>query len=186
MLLGEVVDELLDENRLAHAGATEESGFAAADVGLEQVNGLDARLEDLGLGGQLVKGGRGMVDGIPILHLGHVLAIDGLAHDVPDAAEGVLAHGHLHRSARVHDLDAALQAVRGAHGHATNDIARKLALNLQHGLDVTDGGIGVHRQGVVDVGNAPLELDVHHRADDAHDAPDAGGLRLLDGDGLCH
>ena len=55
MLLGEVVDELLNKHRLANAGATEQTRLAATDVGLEQVNGLDAGLEDLGLRGELVE-----------------------------------------------------------------------------------------------------------------------------------
>ena len=50
MLLGDVVDELLDEHRLADAGAAEEADLAAADVRGEQVDDLDAGLEDLDLG----------------------------------------------------------------------------------------------------------------------------------------
>ena len=63
MLLGEVVDELLNQNGLADAGATEQTRLAATDVGLEQVDGLDAGLEDLGLGGELVKAGSRVVNG---------------------------------------------------------------------------------------------------------------------------
>src|SRR5262249_2983112 len=42
-----VPDELGQEHRLAHAGAAEEAGLAAAGVGAEQVHDLDAGLEDL-------------------------------------------------------------------------------------------------------------------------------------------
>ena len=45
MLLGDVVDEFGDENRLAHAGAAEQADFAAARIGLEQVDDLDAGLK---------------------------------------------------------------------------------------------------------------------------------------------
>lgn len=85
-----------DQNGLADAGAAEQTCLAAADVGLEQVDGLDAGLEDLGLGGELVETGRCMVDGVELLHLGHGLAVDGLAHDVPNAAERLGTNGHLH------------------------------------------------------------------------------------------
>ena len=47
VLLGDVVDELLDEHRLAHAGAAEEADLAALHVGREEVDDLDAGLEDL-------------------------------------------------------------------------------------------------------------------------------------------
>ena len=49
VLLGHVVDELHDEHGLAHAGAAEEADLAAAQVGGEQVDDLDAGLEDLDL-----------------------------------------------------------------------------------------------------------------------------------------
>jgi hypothetical protein len=110
VLLGEVVDELLNQNGLADAGAAEQACLAATDVGLEQVDGLDAGLEDLGLGGELVETGRGMVDGVELLHLGHGLAVDGLAHDVPNAAKRLGADRHLHGLTGIGGDEAALQA----------------------------------------------------------------------------
>ena len=62
VLLREVVDELLDEHGLADAGAAEEADLAAAQVGLEQVDDLDAGLEHLEAGGLLFERGRGAVD----------------------------------------------------------------------------------------------------------------------------
>jgi hypothetical protein len=47
---GEVVDELHDDDGLADTRAAEQAGLAALDVGLEQVDDLDAGLEDLRLG----------------------------------------------------------------------------------------------------------------------------------------
>ena len=48
VLRGDVVDQLLDQHRLAHAGAAEEADLAALHVRREQVDDLDAGLEDLG------------------------------------------------------------------------------------------------------------------------------------------
>ena len=47
VLLGEVVDQLLDDDGLADAGAAEEADLAAAQVRLEQVDDLDPGLEHL-------------------------------------------------------------------------------------------------------------------------------------------
>jgi hypothetical protein len=44
------MDQLLDQHRLADAGPAEEADLAALDVGRDQVDDLDARLEDLDLG----------------------------------------------------------------------------------------------------------------------------------------
>ena len=129
VLLGEVVDELLNQNGLADAGTAEQARLAATDVGLEQIDGLDAGLEDLGLGGELVETGRCMVDGVELLHLGHGLAVDGLAHNVPNSAERLGANGHLHGLTGIGGDEAALQAVGRGHGDRADDAARKLALD---------------------------------------------------------
>lgn len=50
MGLGNVVDELLDEDGLADSGSTEESNLSSTRVGGEEVDDLDAGLEDLGRG----------------------------------------------------------------------------------------------------------------------------------------
>src|SRR4029079_17867721 len=49
VLLRDVVDQLLDQHRLAEAGAAEEADLAAADEGRNQVDDLDPGLEDLRL-----------------------------------------------------------------------------------------------------------------------------------------
>jgi hypothetical protein len=63
--LGHVVDQLLDDHRLAHAGAAEDAGLAAAGERGDQVDHLDAGLEDLSLRALLGKGRRRAVDRVP-------------------------------------------------------------------------------------------------------------------------
>ena len=46
VFLGDIVDEFLDENRLADACAPEKTDFAALQIRLEQVYHLDAREEN--------------------------------------------------------------------------------------------------------------------------------------------
>ena len=52
--LREVVDELHDDDGLAHTRAAEQTRLAALDVGLQEVDDLDAGLEDLRLGLELL------------------------------------------------------------------------------------------------------------------------------------
>src|SRR4029078_3761994 len=75
-------DELLDDDRLAHPGAAEEAGLAAADERAEEVDDLDPGLEQLGLRGQLVELGRLVVDGAALRGLDRPQAVDGGAHEV--------------------------------------------------------------------------------------------------------
>ena len=60
--LGDAGDQLGEDDRLAQPGAAEEADLAAADERREQVDDLDARLEHLGLGRELVERGRVAVD----------------------------------------------------------------------------------------------------------------------------
>ncbi len=65
VLLGDVADQLLDDDRLADAGAAEDADLAALLERADQVDDLEAGLEDLDLGRLLVerrrlRGGSGM------------------------------------------------------------------------------------------------------------------------------
>ena len=60
--LGDVVDELHDEHGLADAGAAEQADLAALTVGGEQVDDLDAGLEDFDLRALVDEGRRRAVN----------------------------------------------------------------------------------------------------------------------------
>ena len=66
VLGGDPVDHLLDEHRLADAGAAEQADLAALHVRLEEVDDLDAGLEHLRLGLELVERRRVAVD-VPVV-----------------------------------------------------------------------------------------------------------------------
>ena len=180
VLLSEVVDEFLNQNGLADAGTAEQARLTTTNVGLKKVDGLDTGLEDLGLGGELVKAGRCVVNGVELLHLGHGLTVNRLAHNVPNATERLGANGHLHGLTGIGDDKAALQAVGRGHGDRADNAARKLALDLEDRAQVTDRGLGLDRERVVDRGHRAVKLDVDDRADDTNDATITGS-RLLGG-----
>ena len=171
VLLGDVVDELEDDDGLADAGAAEQADLAAAAVGGQQVDDLDAGLEHLDLDRLVDELGRGAVDGHELVGVDRAALVDRLADDVEDAAQHLLAHRHPDGAARVLDRHAAHQPVGGVHGHAAD---RALAQVLRHLDDqvvrpVVDRRVG-HGEGGVDLGQrGPLEGDVDHRADDLED-----------------
>ena len=94
MEAGDAGDQLLDDDRLAEAGAAEQAGLAAADERGEQVDDLDAGLEQLGLGREVVELRRLAVDRPALRGVDRPAAVDRLAEQVEDAAEGLLADGH--------------------------------------------------------------------------------------------
>ena len=62
VLLGDVPDQLLDDDRLADAGAAEDADLAALLERADEVDDLEAGLEDLDLGGLVLEGRRVAVD----------------------------------------------------------------------------------------------------------------------------
>ena len=83
----DVADKFLDQDGLADACAAEQADFAAARVGRQQVNDLDAGLQDLG-GRVLLRKCRWIaVDGPAIGRLDRPFLVDRLAQHVEHAAE---------------------------------------------------------------------------------------------------
>jgi hypothetical protein len=118
----DVVDQLLDEHRLAQTRAAEQADLAAAHERRGEVDHLHAGLEDLELRRQLLELRRIAVDRPPLDACGCVLLVDGVADDVPQPAERRLADGDADRRARVDDVDTAGQTVRRVHGHRANAV----------------------------------------------------------------
>src|SRR5581483_1516742 len=82
----DVADQLLDDDRLAHAGTAEGPHLASPEDWRDEVDDLDAGLEQPRLRLLIFEGWRMAMDGI--VHLGddRALLVDGLAQHVEDAA----------------------------------------------------------------------------------------------------
>ena len=101
VLLGEVVDQLLDDDGLADAGAAEQADLAAAQVGLEQVDHLDPGLEHLERRALVDERRRRAVDRVALLGLHRPELVHRLADHVQHAAERRRADRHRDRAAGV-------------------------------------------------------------------------------------
>ena len=156
MVLGHVIDEFHDDDGLAHAGAAEEADLAALEEGLDEVDDLDAGLEHLFVGGLLVEQRRGAMDGHALLLADGAEFVHGLADDVDDAAQRLLAHGHADGAAEVDDLHAADHAVGGFHGHGAHAALAEVLLDFEDDADGRGDGEAV-------AGDAQRLVDGRHR-----------------------
>ncbi len=95
MLHGDVVNQLHDDDGFADAGATEQADFAAAEVGLKEVDDLDAGLEHFEVGGLVFEGWSRAVNGVKHAGIDGAHLVDRLVEDIENAAEGF--HGLLAR-----------------------------------------------------------------------------------------
>ena len=190
VLQGDVVDQLLDEHRLADAGAAEEAGLAAAGVGLEQVDDLDAGFEQLDLRRLLVERRRLAVDRPALLVRHRAELVHRVADDVEHAAEGGAADRNRDRLAHVLRRHAADDAVGRLHRDTAHAVLAKVLRDLGGEVDRHAGRRSrvLELDGIQDLRQLPLGvLDVDHRPDDLDDLADRplGGWCLLR-DWLCH
>ena len=107
---------------------------------------------------------------------GDLAAVDGLAHNVPDAAQGGLADRHHHGPAGVVYGQASGKAVGRGHGDRADDAVLELGLDLEHRVGVAHGSVAVDAKGRVYARYLVVELDINHRSNDAHDSARARAL----------
>lgn len=102
--LGDVVDELLNEDSLSDSSSTEESNLSSTRVRSEEIDDLDTGLEDFG-SGRLVDELRGVgVDGAHGDTDDGSTLVDGLSNDVHDATKAGGSDGDEDGGASVDDL----------------------------------------------------------------------------------
>ena len=171
VLHGHVVNQFLNQHRLAHAGAAEQADLSALQVRLHQIHNLDAGLEHFQRRGLIFERRRGAMNGIALLGFYRAQVVHWLAEHVQHAAERRAAHRHGDRSARVDRLHAAHHAFGGLHGHGAHAAFAQVLLHLGDDVD----GLGDveafadDAHGVVDLRQVMLgKLHVHHRPDDLH------------------
>jgi hypothetical protein len=154
----------------AHAGPAEQADLAAAHERAQQVDHLDARLQDLGLGVQLGELRRLVVDRPPGRGVDGSPLVDGLAEQVEHAAQGLLAHRNLDRAAGVPAGVAAPQPVRGREGDAPHLAAAEVLGHLARERDLLASYLDLGLDRVVNVGQVLFrKLCVERGANDLDD-----------------
>ena len=162
MHLGDVVDQFLDENGLAHAGTAEEADFTTLGVRGEKVDHLDAGHEDFRRGGLLGKF-RGIgVDRAMLIGANRAFFINRVANDVHDPAKRRVADRHGDRASGVRHFLTAHQAFGGVHRDGADCVFTQMLGHFEdQGFAII---VGVQR--VQDLRQVIFELHVHDGADD--------------------
>ena len=115
--LGDVVDQFLDDDCLAHASTTKDRRLTAFGERCDQVDHLDAGLEDLRRGGLLCQRGRRSMDGIMVSGLYGLVAVDSLPQNVENSAQGAWSYRHGDRFAGSDYRHTAIQTVGAGHSY---------------------------------------------------------------------
>src|SRR3712207_1979452 len=128
VVLRDALDHLLDEDGLADARAAEQADLAALHVRGEEVDDLDAGLEQLGLALQLVERGGVAVDrpALADLDLLAVGEVEDVARDVEHLALGDVADRDRDGPAGVAHLLAADETVRRLEGDRADEVVAQV------------------------------------------------------------
>ena len=169
MQLGDIVDQLHDDDGFADAGAAERPDFAALQKGANQV-------DDLNAGGQHLRGG-GLIDErrwrtmnrIIFIGFDRALFVHSIPGDVEDPAHYPLAHGHGNRRTCIFHFVSAFQTFGAGHGNGANPVISQVLLHFEG----EPGRLILHLefdfQRVVNGGQGVGKLDVHDGPDDLND-----------------
>ncbi len=169
--LGDVIDQLHDDDGLADAGAAEQADLAALGIRRQQVDDLDAGHQDRRLGRLIRVERRVLMNGAGFLVRHRAGFVDRVADHINDAAERAFTDRHQYRLAGVGDLLAAHQTFGGIHGDGAHGRFAKMLSDLKHQAVALILGI----QRVEDRRQMILELHVDDGADDLRDTSDLAG-----------
>ena len=162
MLRADVAYELLDDNRLPHAGTAVGPDLSATGERRDEVEHFNARFEHVNRRGLLVKCGRLAVDRPVILGLDLFQVVERLTERVEQAAKRGLTDGHRYRRARVDGLGSALKSIRFAKGKTADPVVADVLLHFEHQAATFELAV----QRVVDRRHLlRRKLNVHHRTD---------------------
>ena len=162
---GHVIDQFHDQHGLADAGATKQADFATLGIWREQIDDLDARHENRGLGGLVGVSRRFLMDGAQRIALDRSGFIDRVANHVDDAAQQSRTDRHGNRRAGIGDFLSAHQTFRGVHRDGANCRLAEMLSNLEHQPVALVFGF----QRVEDRRQMIFELHVDNGADDLGD-----------------
>src|SRR3990172_13012576 len=132
----DVADELHHVHGLAHAGAAEQADLAALGERADEVDDLDAGLEQFGRSRLLLVRGRLAVDRHGLFGPDRSLLVDRPPQHVHDAPEGLDTDRYRDRRAGVGHGEAALQPVGRTHGDGAHDAVAALLLHLERQIAV--------------------------------------------------
>jgi len=166
MELRDVIDQLHDDDSLAHAGTAERADLAAFEERADQVNDLDAGGKDLRRGRLVHQRGSRAMDGIIFIGGDGALLVHNLAGNIKDASHHTFADWHRNWCAGIRDLETAFKALSAGHGDRAHPIIPQVLLDFERQFGGLALDFVIHGQRIIDGRQWFGELDVHHRTDD--------------------
>lgn len=165
MSLGDVVNQLHDQDSLSDTGTAEESDLATLGVGGQQIDDLNSSDQDLLLDAHLDELGGFSVDGGLVLRWDGATFIDGLANDVHDASQGFSSDWDSDGGSGVGDLLSADQTFGTVHSDGADGVLSQVLGDFQDQASLT----ALDFESVQDWWKVVIELHVNDGTNDGDD-----------------
>ena len=169
MLVRNVVDQLLNQNRLTNAGTAEQTNLTTLEVRCDQVNNLDTGFKNLRRSRLLFVARCGTMDRPVILYRRSGLFVNRLTQQVENTSQCFLADRNLNRAACIYSILAADKAIRTAHCNAANGIIADMLCDLKNktlSVEIYFNCIQQFREMLL------LKANVHDGTDNLHNLSD--------------
>jgi len=131
VVLGNVVDQLLNEHSLSDTGTSEETNLTTTGIGGEQVDDLDTGNENLGNDGLIDELGSLAMNGGGLLGVYGTTLIDRLTDDVDDTAQALGTDGDGDGGTGILDSLATDQTLGTVHGNGTDGVLSQVLGDLE-------------------------------------------------------
>ena len=171
-----IVNEFHDENGLAHARAAEEANLAALQIGFDQIDHFNSRLEHFERRGLIFQRWRRAMNLVVRIALNRPKLVHGLAKDVHHAAKRGATNRHGNSRAEVIRLHTSDHSFDGFHSDCADASFAKVLLHFRRHVEWLGKVVAFagNAASIVDRRKmSRLELNVHHRSDDLHNVPNA-------------
>jgi peptide chain release factor 1 len=132
--LGDVVDELLNEDSLADTSTSEQTNFSSTSVWGEEIDDLDTGHENLSSGRLLSEWWSIGVDGSTTISLDWATLINWVTSDVHDATKSLWADWDGDWTTSIVDAVATDETLSTIHSNATDDVLSQMLSNLKDEL----------------------------------------------------
>ena len=167
MLCGDILNQLLDQDGLADAGASEQSYLTALGIGRQQVDYLDAGFQNLHDRTLIFKRRRIAVDDPVFLILKTFPSVNCLSQDVEKAPQVLISYRHADSLSCGNHLHIFMKALAGGQHNAADHIIS----HMLGGLHDTSSVPVLNLQGIPQVGqNSAFKRNIHNRSHDLNNS----------------
>ena len=168
---GNIPDQFHDDNRLADAGAAEQTDFTTTGIRRNQVNDLDPCFQYL-RAGRLVFQFRGRAVNRPMIFCFDLtrIVVDRIAQNIENTTQSSRSNRNLDRRPRVKGFHPPLQSISGGHGHAANGAVTQVLHDFSRNSDLYANVFAFDQNRIINSGKLLRQkFDVNNRSNNLYD-----------------